>query len=255
MKQKDKGTGQTNTIVRIKAKNYVCIPSEIFHDEEVSIKERGLYATIMALPDDWNFSVKGLIGILSEGEDAIRSALRGLAKHGYVTHTRIFGDNGRILGTKWTVYDHKVSYLCKEKEKPCRENPHVDNPDVENPHVDSPHVGNPAQFKNQINLKSNNTHTHTADSVPAVGDEAKDNKPNAAKQIFDNWLADKCPEAFMRLKPLTNGQADELIKLDRRNVCQLFVEINAKAMEYEGRSLYDVWMTFNNCQFKRHKKK
>lgn len=111
-------------IIREFGTNYTCIPSDIFHDDRVSLKARGLYATCMGFPKDWTLSVKGLQSILKEGRDAIYAALKELRKYGYLEARQ--GNNGRF-GT--VVYVFKPS----SDSKPVTEKPHTENPNTENP--------------------------------------------------------------------------------------------------------------------------
>ncbi len=49
--------------------NFTMVSNQIFRNRALSMKERGLLCTIISLPDNWVFSVKGLLGILPDGED------------------------------------------------------------------------------------------------------------------------------------------------------------------------------------------
>lgn len=54
-------------------------------ETDMSLKAKGLLSLMLSLPDDWNFSVKGLCAICKESKAAVNSALDELKEHGYLT--------------------------------------------------------------------------------------------------------------------------------------------------------------------------
>lgn len=121
--------------------NYTCIPSDILREKNISCKAKGLYATIMGLPKDWQLSVEGLQSILKEGRDAIYAALKELRLSGYVTtHQEV--SNGRFGTVIYTVHANPCSTA------------------VEKPHTENPHTEKPTQYNNINNIISNNI-SHT----------------------------------------------------------------------------------------------
>lgn len=122
--------------------NFTVIDNQVFKSN-LSLKARGLLSTMLSLPDNWNFSAKGLSAILpSDGESAIRSAIKELETSGYLTRERIRDDKGIIIDWLWTFSDY-----------PQVENPLVENPQVDNPQLDNLLVGN----QPQLNTKEANT--------------------------------------------------------------------------------------------------
>ena len=107
--------------------NFTVIDNQVFKSN-LSLKARGLLSTMLSLPDNWNFSAKGLSAILpSDGESAIRSAIKELETSGYLTRERIRDDKGIIIDWLWTFSDY--------------------------PEVENPLVGN----QPQLNTKEANT--------------------------------------------------------------------------------------------------
>jgi len=53
-------------------------------DRELSLKAKGLLSMILSLPDEWNYTLRGLAAISKEGVDAIGSTVRELEKTGYL---------------------------------------------------------------------------------------------------------------------------------------------------------------------------
>lgn len=115
--------------------NFTVIDNQVFKSG-LSLKARGLLSTMLSLPDNWNFSAKGLSAILpSDGESAIRSAIKELEASGYLTRERIRDDKGKIIDWLWTFSDY-----------PQVENPLVGNQQLDNLQLDNPLVGNQPQL-------------------------------------------------------------------------------------------------------------
>jgi len=72
-----------------------------------------------------------------EGASAVRSAIRELEQHGYLTRERTKDEHGRYNGIEVLIHEQPVSpeqrtYRPPRTGEPHNENPHVDNPDVDN---------------------------------------------------------------------------------------------------------------------------
>lgn len=102
-------------------KDYTVLHNEIFRNKNLSLKARGLLATMLSLPDDWDFSTQGLVAILKEGESAIRSTLKELESEKYLVRNRVRNPEGKFSDVEYTLY-----------EKPYMEKPYVENQRVEN---------------------------------------------------------------------------------------------------------------------------
>ena len=60
---------------------------------------------MLSLPEDWNYSTRGLAAICREGVDAIRGALRELEKEGYVIRRQLRGPGGQIQDIEYLIYE------------------------------------------------------------------------------------------------------------------------------------------------------
>lgn len=75
-------------------------------DENLSLKARGLLSMILSLPDDWDYSLAGLVKISKDGLTAVRAALHELEDNGYIHRERQRGPHGRLAGSIYTVYEY-----------------------------------------------------------------------------------------------------------------------------------------------------
>lgn len=105
-----------NKVKRIKSKEYTTISNVFLRDENLSLKAKGFLALVMALPNDWDFSINGIVTIVKEGKTAIYSAINELKDNGYCKVETIRDEKGKVVGNDYSFY-----------ENPYMENPNVDN--------------------------------------------------------------------------------------------------------------------------------
>ena len=69
-----------------------------FHlrDREMSLKGKGLLSLMLSLPENWDYTLKGLATICKDGIDSVRKGVSELEQHGYLTRRRIRGANGQL---------------------------------------------------------------------------------------------------------------------------------------------------------------
>ena len=118
-----------SNVIRIrKEQNFTVISNDIFKDTQLSLKAKGLLATMLSLPADWNFSTLGLVKLSNDGETAVRSALKELEQNGYLKRELVH-ENGAITDWKYTIYEERQNedFSKKHKEK----NQHGENNHVE----------------------------------------------------------------------------------------------------------------------------
>lgn len=73
------------SIFRVKKdKNYTVMSNWHLKEKNMSLKAIGLLSKMLSLPDDWDYSLAGLVAICKENETAIKSALDELKTFGYL---------------------------------------------------------------------------------------------------------------------------------------------------------------------------
>ena len=60
--------------------DYTVMSNHHLKDTALSLKAKGLLSMMLSLPDEWNYTTRGLAAICKEGVDAIGGALRELEK-------------------------------------------------------------------------------------------------------------------------------------------------------------------------------
>ena len=80
---------------------------------------------MLSLPENWDDTLAGLSHINKESIDAIRTAVLGLEKAGYIERSQGRNQKGKMTAITYTIYEQPIS--------PVLENPTSDNPTSENP--------------------------------------------------------------------------------------------------------------------------
>lgn len=103
-------------VIRVnKNKNYTIMSNYHFKDKNMSLKAKGLLSMMLSLPDNWNYSVEGLVAISKESKTVIQSTLKELEDLKYLKRTRVQNSKGQF------------EYIYDIYEKPQTENPYMDN--------------------------------------------------------------------------------------------------------------------------------
>lgn len=136
-----------------KTRDYTLMSNCHLRDKELSCKACGLLSKMLSLPEEWDYTTRGLAAICKDGVDSISSALKELEQRGYLVRTRLRDDKGRITDVEYNIYETPQTSL------PDTDNPHTENPDMDNPDTDSPCLEKPAQYNtNKSNTQKENNH-------------------------------------------------------------------------------------------------
>lgn len=128
-----------------KTRDYTVMSNHHLRNKALSLKAKGLLSLMLSLPDNWDYTTKGLAHICKDGVDSICAGVRELEEHGYVVRERIRGSNGQLGAIEYTILEQPRVPEPK-REKPERENPVQVNPVLESPVLGNPEQGNPAQL-------------------------------------------------------------------------------------------------------------
>ena len=182
-----------------KTRDYTVMANFHLRDTSLSLKAKGLLSLMLSLPENWDYTTKGLAQICKDGVDSICATLKELEKAGYIQRRRVRNEMGRLTDLEYTILEKPIVPAPAEEspdpkqtaqaepqpdfpeqasphlEKPQRENPvvvnpvlvspDVDSPNQVSPHLASPQLENPAQLntntssKEKINTDLSNTHS------------------------------------------------------------------------------------------------
>lgn len=128
-----------------KTKDFTIMSNHHLRNAELSLKAKGLLSLMLSLPEDWDYTTKGLAHICKDGVDSITTALKELERSGYLTRQRIRYENGQLGDIEYTIHEKPVTEE-KEAVSPKRENPRQVNPKQAKPEQAEPVQENPAQL-------------------------------------------------------------------------------------------------------------
>ena len=143
-----------------RTRDYTVLSNNHVKHTALSLKAKGLLSMMLSLPDEWNYTTRGLAAICKEGVDAIGGARRELEKAGYIDRRQLRGPGGRISDTEYTIYEKPRPAAEEPPEEPGPDTPppDTDAPDTENPYLVEPDMGEPSTEKPaELNTKRSNT--------------------------------------------------------------------------------------------------
>ena len=88
--------------------NYTVMSNHHLQDKRLSLKAKGLLSYMLSLPDDWDYSLKGLTVGCKDGLDSVRTAVLELEEHGYVRRQKVRNAKGQIIDYDYQVYESPV---------------------------------------------------------------------------------------------------------------------------------------------------
>ena len=110
-----------------KTRDYTVMSNHHLRNTELSLKAKGLLSLMLSLPENWDYTTKGLAAICKDGIDSISSCIRELEKHGYIIRERMRNEKGQLTTIEYTILEQPKN-TPPEREKPIRENPVLDIP-------------------------------------------------------------------------------------------------------------------------------
>lgn len=94
------------SVIRInKNENHPLWSNCYLREKGMSLKAKGLLSLMLSLPDDWDYSIVGLVSICKENETAIKSTLKELKEFGYLRITKLKPDKDAKRTKFEYVYD------------------------------------------------------------------------------------------------------------------------------------------------------
>ena len=144
-----------------RTRDYTVMSNHHLRNEKLSLKAKGLLSMMLSLPEDWNYTTRGLAKICKEGVDAIGGALRELETAGYIVRHQLRDRQGRISDTEYVIYEQP------QPKNPDTPQPDTASPDTENPDMEKPDTEKPAELNiEKSNTQKSITHGSSTDSIP-----------------------------------------------------------------------------------------
>ena len=116
--------------------DFTLINNKMLRDCELGATERGVLITMLALPDNWKFSIKGLSKILPDGITKISTALKNLEAKHYLIRRRIY-TNGKISDWEYIFSDERMPVSESNKAKESVPDPTKSSGNLDSDNLDS----------------------------------------------------------------------------------------------------------------------
>lgn len=152
--------GDMPVLRKNKKNNYTVIDNHVFRNKNISFKAKGLLCQMLSLPDNWEYSLEGLVTLSSDGISSVRSALKELENQMYFKRRRLYKD-GKVAGVEYIV-----------SETPMCENLILENLKQEN-----------LNLENQAQLNTNTIKTRKESNKKSMYDCV----PDYLKDAFMEW--------------------------------------------------------------------
>ena len=136
-----------------KTQNYTIMSNHHLRNKALSLKAKGLLSLMLSLPEDWDYTTRGLASICKEGVDSVCATLRELEAAGYIIRRRIRDKNGQMRGMEYTVLEQPQP----PEQGPEEATPKCAQPKQAEPKREKPVQENPAQLNTkEINKEETN---------------------------------------------------------------------------------------------------
>ena len=129
-----------------KTKDYTVMANHHLRNKALSLKAKGLLSLMLSLPEDWDYTVKGLAYICKDGIDSINGAIKELETTGYMHRQRVRNDRGQLTTTEYTIREYPQNLggdTFPAEGLPALENPIPENPTQAMPMQEEPRQLNP----------------------------------------------------------------------------------------------------------------
>ena len=209
-----------------KTRNYTVMSNHHLRDKSLSLKAKGLLSLMLSLPEDWDYTTKGLACICKDGVDSICATVRELERAGYIVRARERHADGTLGGIEYTILEQP-----REPETPKRENPvQVESagdtpkrafPEQVKPVLGKPEQENPAQLNIQEQSKEelSTDFTKSFPSFPQERETTQENELERRDSYQEQIMANVDYDYLVGYTEVDRGRLDELVGLMLDTVC------------------------------------
>lgn len=155
-----------------KTRNYTVMSNHHLRDKSLSLKAKGLLSLMLSLPEDWDYTTKGLAYICKDGVDSICATVRELEGAGYIVRKRERRADGTLGSIEYTILEQSRQADAPKRENPVQAEKSADAPKRAFPEQVKPEQEKPAQFNIQEQSKEKQN-TDVLTSFPSFLRERK----------------------------------------------------------------------------------
>ena len=212
-----------------KTRDYTVMANHHLRNTALSLKAKGLLSLMLSLPENWDYTTKGLAKICKDGVDSICSTVKELEEHGYIIRHRVRNGIGQLTTVEYTILEQP------QQSSPKRENPVLGNPILEKPEQAYPEQENPDQLNTNQSKKDLSSIDDTSNPIqsnpyrPQAADRiGTDERETYREIILENIEYD----IIVQDKQFERDRLDEIVELLVDTVCSARQTIRIAGDDY-----------------------
>ena len=159
-----------------KNRDFTVIANSVFKDRRLSAKAKGILVEMLSLPENWDYTLKGLTTLFSDGIDSIRQGIKELEENGYIVRERKRDARGRLGGMEYVIYEtpekaveNSVENSAPESTEPIDDTPAKDFP------VQEVSIEDKAMLYKELNKsRTKESITHLSNPYQSIMEEVPD---------------------------------------------------------------------------------
>ena len=234
-----------------KTSSYTVMSNHHLRNPDLTLKAKGLLSLMLSLPENWDYTLKGLSCICRENVDAIRTAVWELEKAGYITRRQGRDEKGKMTAIEYTIYE----FPQPPKPKiPVSENPISDNPTTEIPVSENPTQLNKDRSTNDLlNTDVSSTYSIPFQKEAAAPPERKGNGYTNmdAVRAYEEIIKDNIEYPYLiQDKSVDKGMLDEIVSLMLETVCTRRKMIRIAGDDYPAELVKSKFMKLNSSHIR-----
>ena len=152
-----------------KNRDFTVIANSVFKDRRLSAKAKGILVEMLSLPENWDYTLKGLTTLFSDGIDSIRQGIKELEENGYIVRERKRDARGRLGGMEYVIYEtpeKAVENSAPEQSSPVNAEPTEDFP------VQEVSIEDKAMLYKELNKsRTKESSTHVSNPYQSITEE------------------------------------------------------------------------------------
>ena len=205
-----------------KTRDYTVMSNHHLRDMSLSLKAKGLLSLMLSLPENWDYTMKGLARICKDGIDSISGGIRELEEHGYLIRERVRGANGQLGSIEYTILEQPKE-PTPAQEKPIRENPVQANPTLVTPVQEEPAQLNKEESSNypsRTDLSSTEISNPIQSNPPTPAGARMGTDRMGARECYREVILDNIEYSYLvQDSHIDREQLDEIVDLIVDTVC------------------------------------
>ena len=218
-----------------KTRDYTVMSNHHLRDMSLSLKAKGLLSLMLSLPENWDYTMKGLSRICKDGIDSISGGIRELEEHGYLIRERVRGANGQLGSIEYTILEQPKE-PTPAQEKPIRENPVQANPTLVTPVQEEPAQLNKDRSSNEpsrTDLSSTEISNPIQSNPPTPAGARMGTDRMGARECYREVILDNIEYSYLvQDSHIDREQLDEIVDLIVDTVCSARKTIRIAGDDY-----------------------